>query len=292
MITGTILSGVGGFYDVKLDSNERLTCQLRGKLRLGTEGVMVGDRVGVLMDEEAGKGYVECVLERRSRLPRPAVANIDQTAAIMSLKAPKPNLMLLDRILVLAEYHRLAPFVVLNKSDLADADETSLRTLRHHCAPYNVYIVSAESGYGLETLLDRLSGKITALAGPSGVGKSTLINQLVPDHVQAVGDISRKLGRGRHTTRQVTLLPLPAGGFVADTPGFSQLALTAIPREELADCFPEISAASAHCPYRGCTHTKEQQCAVKEAVENGDVASTRYQSYIAFWNEYGTRRGR
>ncbi len=288
---GTILSGVGGFYEVQLDDGGLLTCRLRGKLRLSKqEGVLVGDRVGVLDSAPSEEGYIDEVLTRRSYLPRPAIANVQQVVAVMAYAAPPPNMLLLDRILVLSEFHGLTAAVCLNKEDLPNGQQSVLARMEQHAQAYPVFTVSAATHQGTETLKTLLKDKVTVLAGPSGVGKSTLINALVPDQKQQVGDISRKLGRGKHTTRQVKLLALPFGGFLADTPGFSQLSLTEIPARQLIQCFPDMDQFAEHCPYRGCTHTKEQICAVKEAVQNGSLPDTRYSSYLTFWDEIQQNR--
>lgn len=285
MKRGTILAGVGGFYEVQLDEGQLLTCRLRGKLRLSKQGVLVGDRVKVLLEPQAEEGYIDVILERRNQLPRPALANVDQLVAVLAYSEPPPNILLLDRILVLAEYHRIPAAVCLNKADLPNGSYDALQRIRHHAQAYPVIPVSALSSQGIDDLRAQLQDRTTALAGPSGVGKSTLINALIPDQIQEVGDISRKLRRGKHTTRQVKLLPLPFGGFIADTPGFSQLSLAAVASAELADCFPDMAALAADCPFRGCTHTKERQCAIKDAVQDGTLPATRYESYLTFWDE-------
>lgn len=286
MIAGTVLSGIGGFYQVETEIGQRFNCRLRGKLRLSREGILVGDRVLLTAAATSGEGHIEEILPRDSEFPRPPLANVSQMLAVMAWAAPEPNLHLLDRILVLAEYHRIPAAVCFNKIDLIEFEAPEQQSILQRTAKwYRQFSLSAETGHGLSPLQDWLQQKITALAGPSGVGKSTLINALTPAARQHVGEISRKLRRGRHTTREVKLLPLSQGGFVADTPGFSQLSLGSISVDQLQHCFPDLAAAGQQCPFRGCTHTKEQECAVKTAALSGTLSSSRYESYLQFRQE-------
>ncbi len=283
--TGRIVTGVGGFYDVVLDDGSKLQCKLRGRLRLSRQGVAVGDWVKVTAGSPGEQGQIEEVLPRKNAVPRPALANVDQMLAVMACASPPPNALLLDRILVLAEHHRIPPAICFNKEDLALDAQKEWERLQDDLLFYPVFAVSALEKSGLDELKMWLQGNVTALAGPSGVGKSALINALCPDVQLEVGGISPKLKRGRHTTRQVSLIALPNGGFVADTPGFSQLSIADIPLDELCFCFPEIHEASQNCPFRGCTHTNEANCAVKKAVDEGRISLSRYRHYTAFREE-------
>ena len=221
MREGIILKGVGGQYEVQVGDGVCL-CTLRGRLRLEDIRVMVGDRVKVTVEGE--QGVVEEILPRQSELIRPAIANIDQVVVVFAAAKPKPSLILLDRILVQAELARLDALLVINKSDLALEEAKRLQEM-YGSIPYRTVIVSAKEVRGLDEVRQELTGKMSTLAGPSGVGKSSLLNALLPELELEVQSVSRKVQRGRHTTRTVTLLPLPDGGFVADTPGFSVLNL-------------------------------------------------------------------
>jgi ribosome biogenesis GTPase len=284
MEQGIILSGVGGTYEVQT-KNEILLCTLRGRLRLADDRVLVGDRVRV--SREGERGVVEEILPRSSELKRPPIANVDQVVAVFAVQDPLPSLILLDRILVHAELASLPSVVVFNKGDLSPEKAEKLQQM-YASISYPTLITSAEVGLGLESLADLLSQKISSLVGPSGVGKSSLLNALDPNLELETQTVSAKVQRGRHTTRSVRLLPL-AQGYVADTPGFSQLNLGPDQEGELQGAFPDLRSIADYCRFRGCLHRHEPGCAVKEAVQDGQILAHRYKHYLLLLDEAAPR---
>lgn len=287
MLEGVVVKAYGGFYYV-LSDDQIWECYLRGRIRKSGSQVLVGDMVRFKMLEEDERGVIEEVLPRRNSLIRPPVANVDQAVVIFSLKEPEPNLMLLDRILVQAEAAGVSSLICLNKVDLLDGTEGDLvGELKEIYAGigYRLFVTSAATGYGIEELRQSLKGKISVLAGPSGVGKSSLLNALQPGLSLKVGSVSKKLKRGRHTTRYVELLVLEGGGLVADTPGFSSLYLPDVKREELPALFPEFGSFAVDCRFAGCLHYKEPDCAVRAAVGQKQISFSRYQHYLRFLQE-------
>lgn len=268
----------------------RLTCVLAGRLKQG-EGprAAVGDRVRVERTAE-GEGRIVEILPRRSKLARRAVtgrseqviaANLDQVVPVFAVARPAPNPTMLDRLLAIAELHGLDAFVVANKVDLGDP--TGFEAYRR--AGYEVLAASAREGTGLEALADRLRGKTSALAGPSGAGKSSLLNALVPGLDRRVGEVSGEVGRGRHTTVNATLVPLPDGGYVCDTPGLQVLRLWSMEPDELAAAFPEFRPLLGTCRFNDCRHLEEPGCGIQSALEEGRVDRSRYDSYRVLLEE-------
>ena len=286
LLSGLVLSGYGGFYQVLLDQGGQLACKLRGRLRLQYDGVFAGDAVLArrLNDTE---GVIEEVLPRRNRLPRPKVVNIDRAIIVMAWRTPDYDLGLLDRMLLVARYYQIEPVVCFNKIDLAAdvAEVTALRKV-YEAAGYPFIAVSAKSQQGLSELLSLLQGKKTVLAGPSGVGKSSLLNALIADYQAPTATVSKKLMRGRHTTRYVTMMPLAEGeGLVADSPGFSLLDLPeALTTAELLRYYDEFTPYGP-CRFQGCLHDQEPDCAVKQAVAAGKIDHGRYQRYLRILQE-------
>lgn len=286
LVEGIVVKAYGGFFYV-YDGHSARECTLRGRLRYKRQQVMVGDRV--LMAAGQGKGgVVENVLPRRSALVRPAVANVDQAVIVFSLRDPEPNPGLLERFLITTILNGIAPVICFNKVDLTKEDQVEL--VSRYRENYGVVVTSAKTGEGLSLLRETLDGKISVFAGPSGVGKSTILNSLIPGLKQKTGEVSVKLKRGKHTTRHIELIPLAGGGFVADTPGFSSLDLPDIKPEELAGLFPGIGDYPAGCFYTGCLHNKEPGCSIKEAVETGRIGEVRYRQYLEFLEELMDRR--
>ncbi|GAB6157383.1 ribosome small subunit-dependent GTPase A [Desulfotomaculum varum] len=284
MFEGVLIRAYGGFYYVK-KGDEIWQCTLRGKFRLAKgAAALVGDRVRVT-PVRGNTGRIDEVLPRKSELFRPPVANIDQAVIVFAVQDPEPNLALLDRFLVLAEHAGVSPVVCLNKADLLSGrrDHEWLRLYRK--IGYPTVITSTQSNEGIDDLRHLLAGKTSVLAGPSGVGKSSLLNAVQPGLQLKTGEISNKLRRGKHTTRHVELLPLTNGGFVADTPGFSSLDLPVMEREDLACCFPEFAACATECKFKGCLHYHEPHCAVKIAVAQGLINQARYKHYLVFLEE-------
>ncbi|MBE3580755.1 MAG: ribosome small subunit-dependent GTPase A [Thermoanaerobacteraceae bacterium] len=282
MREGILIKGVGGFYFV-LSEGKIYRCRLRGRLRVKAGEILVGDRVQF---KETGleEGAIEAVLPRVTKLERPAVANIDQVIVVFSLREPPPDLELLDRLLVLSMASNAEPIICWNKADIASEEFLSLPSL-YESLGYRVLVTSARTGQGVDLLREVLQGHVSTFAGPSGVGKSSLLNAVEPGLNLKTGEVSRKQGRGRHTTRQVELLLLKNGGIVADTPGFSKLNLPEMKREDLAAYFPEILAYEGECRFHSCLHRSEPDCAVRKAVEEGGITRNRYAHYLKFLEE-------
>lgn len=273
-MTGIIIKGIGGFYYVEADGAV-YECKARGVFRKKRITPAIGDRVEI--EVKNGKGSITEIHERKTLLLRPAAANIDAMMLVIAATSPDPNLFLADKMLINAEVNGIKPIICINKTDLADYEE--IQTI-YQKAGYEVVAVSAETETITDTLMPYLKGKTTAFAGLSGVGKSTILSQLTGGKLET-GEVSEKIQRGRHTTRHVELFKLAEDTFVLDTPGFSSLEITDISditESELADCFPEMSGVSG-CRFRGCSHINEPDCAVKERLERGEIAPSRYESY-------------
>lgn len=282
-LQGIIIKGIGGFYYVEA-ADTVYECRARGIFRKNGITPVAGDHatISVLPD---GTGWVEEIAPRRNCLVRPPVANLDKLVVVISVSEPSPNLLVTDKMIAIAEKNDIEPVVIISKADLQDASH-----LEHiyQLTGLTVLTVSVESGQGVEALRRELKGKISAFTGNSGVGKSSLLNALDESLSQQTGDISRKLGRGRHTTRTVELFHLSFGGHIVDTPGFSSLDLERAQRiykDELADCFREFAEYIPRCRFTDCTHTKESGCAVIEAVNEGRIARERHDSYNAIYEE-------
>lgn len=281
MLTGTIVKGIGGFYYVKTEEG-LIECRARGRFRRAGESPMVGDRVRIVRTaEDAQKGSVDAILPRKNMFIRPPVANIDQLIITIAAANPEPNLLLADQLAVTAEAMGVHPVICVNKLDLNEEGAKAIAGI-YQKAGYPVLLVSAREDVGTEQLKAVLQDKITALAGNSGVGKSSLLNCLNSLELET-GDVSRKTQRGRHTTRHTELFELPFGGYVFDTPGFSSYAAEGLRPEEMASLFPEIAKAEGGCRFSVCAHVAEPGCSVKEAVGRGEIAPSRYENYCAFY---------
>ncbi len=287
-MTGTIIKALSGFYYVDVGAEqEPITCRGRGKLRHQKITPLVGDYVAITVTED-GTGMVDEVLPRSNQFQRPMVANMDQLVILASGAIPVTDPFLIDRMVSLAEYKGCQPIICFNKCDLEPA--TQLVEL-YQKAGFQSFAISAQTGEGLDQLLGVLDGKISAFTGNSGVGKSSVLNALCPQFGLKVGQVSEKLGRGRHTTRHVELFRV-GGGLVADTPGFSAFdveQMELIPKEELAHTFREFRPYLEQCRFVGCAHVKERGCAVREAVDNGAIAPSRYQSYVRLYDQVKSR---
>ncbi|MFZ5646535.1 MAG: ribosome small subunit-dependent GTPase A [Bacillota bacterium] len=281
-VDGIIVKAYGGFYFVK--SGDRVwRCTPRGVFRHRNITPLVGDRVSLII-KGRDQGVVEEVYPRRNSLFRPPVANVDRLVIVFAVKDPDPVLSLLDRFLLQAADEEVQPVICINKIDLAGGT-TPEYVRAYRDAGYTVLLTSAGSGAGIDSLREILREGITVFAGPSGVGKSTLLNAVQPGLSLKTGEVGQKLKRGRHTTRHVELLQLLSGGLVADTPGFSTLFLPELKREELAYFYPEIEKHMGGCRFRGCLHRAEPDCAVKEAVDRNEIDSGRYQRYLEILDE-------
>lgn len=289
---GTVVRAYGGFYFVKLDdSGEVISCRSRGKVRRGAQEVqralLVGDRVQL---ELAGdEPVVQCALPRTSELIRPPVANIDLVLVVVAAANPSPNLLFADRLLVSVEHAALESLVLINKVDLVTPEEASGLRRYFEAATYTPILTSVKRGDGLDEVRALLHGRTATVAGASGVGKSALINALVPGSARETGDVSDRLQRGRHTTRHSELLSVPGDGFVADTPGFTAIELAPLEPRQLAVLFPEMESLEGRCRFVGCLHEKEPGCAVKEAVASGAIGEERYQHYLMMLSEAKAR---
>ncbi len=290
MPEGVVVKAYSGFYYVEVN-NELWACRLRGKFRLTKQNVLAGDRVRV-KETGAREGVIEEIRPRISQLDRPPVANVDQAVVVFACADPDPQTELLDRMLVQAEAAGLVPVICFNKADLVD-DETVVGLTRdYRKAGYAVLVTSAVYGRGIEAVKDKLEGHISVFAGPSGSGKSSLLNALHPGFGLKTGRVSEKIGRGRHTTRYAELLELAAGALVVDSPGFSSLYMPEINKQHLAEMFPEFLPYTDKCKFNGCLHRAEPGCAVKEAVEDGGISRQRYAHYLVFLDELIARERR
>jgi len=275
---GIVIKAYSGFYYVQV-GDALFECSLRGRFRKEKQTVLTGDRVEIQTLKEY-KGVIEEILPRDNQLIRPPIANVQQVVIVLAAKDPNPNFNLLDRLLILAQAAGISPVVCINKGELVERAWLEEITHVYRGLGYPVIITSALEGWGIEGLREILLEKVSVFAGPSGVGKSSLLNAVQPGLALKTGQVSEKIGRGRHTTRHVELLPLDFGGLVADTPGFSTLYLPEISPEELGSYFPEIEEHLGGCRFKGCLHHNEPRCAVKEALSAGEIDRRRYQHYL------------
>ncbi|MCI7078967.1 MAG: ribosome small subunit-dependent GTPase A [Veillonellaceae bacterium] len=279
MPTAQVIKMYNGFYYLQVAGQEELlSCRLRGRIKRNKGAVVTGDYVEYQMLED-GTGVIERCLPRRTLLKRPAVANIDQVLITFAARQPDLNQLLLNRFLVLAEWSGIPEIVIcINKCDLLEEKADFLQDYVQ--AGYKLLMVSAQEGQGIQELKNLLTGRVTVFAGPSGVGKSSLLNAVDSNLELVTGKISDKIKRGKHTTRAACLLPLPEGGTVVDTPGFSAAELENIDKAQLAHYFPEFRPYIEKCYYNTCTHSHEPDCAVKEAVAAGAICQARYEAYL------------
>ncbi len=282
---GKIIKGIAGFYYV--DSQQGVfQCKAKGIFRNKSIKPLVGDNVEFeITHEEDKEGNITEILERDNELIRPAVANIDQAMIVFALKAPNPNVNLLDKLLVCMEYQNIETIICFNKTDIADKDFAEDLASIYRNAGYKVLFTSATENEGVEEVKKALKGKSTVFAGPSGVGKSSMLNAIKEDAVMETGDISEKIGRGKHTTRHSEIFKTDDDTYVFDTPGFGSVFIPGMTKERLEDCFPEFSLYTNECRFIGCAHINEPDCAVKEALEENKIAESRYESYKAFYEE-------
>ncbi len=283
MSRGRIEKALSGFYYVNTGA-ETLQCRARGKFRREGVSPLVGDRVEV-RELGGGEGFVEAIEERRNVFSRPAAANIDQLVILASAAIPVTEPYLIDRIASIAALKGCDVLLCLNKCDLDPAEE--LYGI-YSCSAIPVLRISAETGEGLDALRQAIAGKLNAFTGNSGVGKSSVLNALLPELHLPVGEVSKALGRGRHTTRHVELFPLGGDTYVIDTPGFSSFDTEEMDlelKEHLPETFPEFAPYVNDCRFTGCTHTKEKGCRVLQAVKDGDIPASRHRSYLRLFQE-------
>lgn len=292
MAIGQIRKALSGYYYV-YDNGELIQCRGRGVFRNRGESPLVGDFVDYDKEDQS-EGYVMKIHERKNALVRPPIANIDQALLVFSAKEPAFNTTLLDRFLVVLESFHVQPIICITKMDLlTDSEKEALEPFiqDYREIGYTVLTTYMDDPSLMEQITPYLAGKTTVLAGQSGVGKSTMLNTLLPELQLKTGEISMSLGRGKHTTRHVELIEV-AGGLLADTPGFSSLDFDEIEKEELTSCFPEFQRISDNCKFRGCLHIKEPKCAVKEAVQSGEIKEYRYEHYEQILQEIQDRKPR
>ncbi len=278
---GRILKATGGFYYVLSDA-VLYECRARGLFRKNGVSPLVGDWVEI---EETGeeKGYVTRILDRKNSLIRPPLANLDQLFLVVSVADPQPNLLVLDKLIAIAEHKKIEPLLIVTKTDLGEWE--TLAAL-YEKAGFQVFCTGLDQDSDLAMLRRSMEGKISAFCGNSGVGKSSLLNRIDSRLDLSTAQISQKLGRGRHTTRHVQLYPVSGGGYIADTPGFSSMDLEryeVILKEQLQYCFREFGPHLNQCRFTGCSHTKEKGCAVLAAMEEGEIASSRHDSYCTLY---------
>ena len=278
--TGRLLQSNAGRFAVQL-GEETLVCAAKGTFRKAELAPVGGD----LVEVDRARLLITKILPRKNFLIRPPSANVDMAWLVVSATQPKPSSLIIDSLLTIFAYLEIPAGLILTKTDLEECDR--LLSI-YRPAGYPVYLFCGKTGEGKEALMDAMKGKYNLFVGNSGVGKSTLLNHLAPDLSLHTAEISQKLGRGKHTTRQVTLYPIPGGGYLADTPGFStvdllQYGLTE--EEKLVDCFPEMKEAVGHCRFSDCTHRTEPGCAVLELLSKGDIAPSRHENYLALYEQ-------
>ncbi len=285
-MTGIIIKGIAGFYYVAVEGSGIYECKAKGLFRKNGCKPLVGDNVRIkILDEEQKEANIEEVLPRKNELYRPAVANIDQIILIMAFTDPEPNLVIMDRMLVQMERLKIPVVICFNKSDLVDEDRAGYIKAIYESAGYKVITCSTVKNHGMDEIRKELSGKTTVLAGPSGVGKSSVTNVISPEMQMETGEISAKLKRGRHTTRHSQLIVVEPGTYICDTPGFTSFSPEPMAKEDLRMFYPEMAAYEGECRFSGCVHVNEPGCAVKDAVEKGDIYKERYESYLLLFNE-------
>ncbi len=284
--TGLILKGVGGFYTVLGDEGAEVVCRARGRFRKDGITPVVGDRVEYIEDGE-GRSVTK-ILPRRNIFIRPAVANLDKLIIVASLSAPKPDLLLMDKLIIRCEKHNVKPIIVLNKCDQADLG--TAEEIRNQYIPtgYSIITASAAKGDGIESIKAEIEGNVCCFAGQSAVGKSSLINAIVPELSLETGGLSRKTERGRHTTRHAELWHT-CGGAVLDTPGFSLLEADEMEPEELCECYPEMKGKRTGCRFGECLHRSEPDCAVKPLIGTA-LSPERYERYLLILDELIEKR--
>ena len=288
---GKIVKGISGFYYVHVVESGIYECKAKGIFRQQKMKPLVGDDVEIdIISEEKKTGNVAAILPRKNALIRPAVANVDQALLIFAAASPNPNFNLLDRFLVMMGRQDVPVILCFNKCDLITEEQKQEIASIYEASSCKILFVSAKKELGLNALQEILEGKTTTVAGPSGVGKSSLINLLAPEACMETGEISKKIERGRHTTRHAELIQLREDGYIMDTPGFSSLYLPEMEKEELQDCYPEFAAFEPYCRFQGCSHISEPDCGVKEALSEGKIHPVRYENYCQLYGELKDRK--
>lgn len=290
-MTGKIIKGIAGFYYVHGADERIYECKAKGIFRNRKIKPLVGDNVEIsVLSQEPPEGNINEILERKNALIRPAAANIDQVLVVFAARDPEPNLNLLDRFLVMLYQADIPVVIAFNKAELVGEDDMERYRRIYEPAGYRVMSVSTYEGRGIDEIRSLMRGKTTAFAGPSGVGKSSLTNLLMPEANMETGDISEKIRRGKHTTRHSQLFSAGGGTYMMDTPGFSSIYVEGVEPNQLKDCFPEFAPYEEGCRFLGCVHIGEKVCGVKEAVEQGKISRSRYDNYRMFYEEQKDKR--
>ena len=289
-MTGKIIKGISGFYYVYVEGAGLYECKAKGAFRKQKIKPLVGDNVEIAIIDEANKlGNVEKILPRKNELIRPAVSNIDMALVIFASAKPDPNFNLLDRFLCMMEYQKVPVTICFNKIDLVDQEKLKEYSGIYEPAGYNVIFTCTKTKEGLGSIRSLLEGKTTTVAGPSGVGKSSIINCLQSDITMETGTISEKIERGNHTTRHSEIIPVSHDTYIMDTPGFSSMDVPGFEKEDLWTCYPEFVRHEPYCRFIGCSHINEPDCGVKAAVEDGEISPVRYENYKLLYEELKNR---
>lgn len=288
---GKIIKGIAGFYYIYAEDGNIYECKAKGIFRKDNFKPLVGDNVEItVLNEEEKEGSVTSILPRRNSLIRPAVANVDQAFLIFAMENPKPNFLLLDRFLIMMKQQEIPAVICFNKKDVGEKEEMEKLYEIYTGCGYRVVLSSTYEGEGMDEIREILKGKTTVVAGPSGVGKSSITNCMQGEVQMETGEISKKLKRGKHTTRHSQVIPVEKNTFLVDTPGFSSLYLTDMKEEELRDYFPEFVMYEPQCRFQGCMHIHEPGCAVKKALSEGKISQQRYDNYLALYEELKEKR--
>lgn len=288
---GKIIKGIAGFYYIYAEDGNVYECKAKGIFRKDNFKPLVGDNVEItVLNEEEKEGSVTSILPRRNSLIRPAVANVDQAFLIFAMENPKPNFLLLDRFLIMMKQQEIPAVICFNKKDVGEKEEMEKLYEIYTGCGYRVVLSSTCEGEGMDEIHEILKGKTTVVAGPSGVGKSSITNCMQGEVQMETGEISKKLKRGKHTTRHSQVIPVEKNTFLVDTPGFSSLYLTDMKEEELRDYFPEFVMYEPQCRFQGCMHIHEPGCAVKKALSEGKISQQRYDNYLALYEELKEKR--
>lgn len=278
---GIILKGIGGFYYVDTEDGE-FECRARGNFRKDKIKPLVGDRVNITVDSVTGKGAVDVIYPRKNVILRPPVANVTQMAVVIAAANPKPNLYLTDKVLASARISNVDAVICINKTDVENADD--IRCI-YEKAGYDVIEMSAKLNQNIDVLRDKLKNNITVFSGNSGVGKSSILNGIIKSDKFETGEVSQRVERGKHTTRHSELVKLDDKSYIIDTPGFGNLDISLLNPDNCADLFAEFERYTNECRFMDCNHTAEPGCAVRKAVENGEIPQSRYESYVKICEE-------
>lgn len=290
MEEGTIVRGISGFYYVETTDKKIVECKARGRFRKDNVTPVVGDKVEIeLVDEK--HGVVNSIKERKNLLFRPVVANVDRAIVVFALKSPDINLTLMDKLLLMIEHYNIEAVICLNKADL-DEDGTLLKMIKDIYCPigYKVIATNGRTGEGIDELKSAIKGGISVFSGPSGVGKSSISNLLQGRTHMKTGEVSEKISRGKHTTRHAELIEVDSDTFIVDTPGFSSIDLSFMEPQDLQYAFKEFGRFIEDCRFQSCLHNKEKECGIKNAVERGKIAESRYNAYLEILEEIQSYR--